>query len=502
MRLKIASRQSDLARLQAYRVAEALRRIEPAVQIEFEFRSSFGDRNLDVAMDGAVEKGLFTQDFYEGLVGGEFDLVVHSWKDLPTEARPGTQVVATLPRADVRDLLLVRKDARSRAQWRVLSSSPRRSYNLQQSLKTLLPGQPEIQFVPVRGNIPTRLRKLLTEPAEALIVAKAALDRLLEAPEAEFASVKTEIRRALAACDWMALPLTLNPTAAAQGALAIEIAEGRSDLQALLGRVNCRETFAAAQRERAILSSFGGGCHQKIGVNFLRREYGGVLFLQGLTDTGVKLHKFQLEREGLGKNWQAHRDQMFPVPPNAIRWYGRRELEVGPPPRAQGLWVARAEAFPPAWENQDFAAIWTSGLKSWRGLAARGVWVNGCAESLGEQEAPMIETLCGKRVDWLKLTHAEGFDDGRMTVLATYALEPEAENPVLRGKTHFYWMSASSFWRARELFPEMIAQGYHACGPGNTWRLLQNQVAAEKLQVFLSYEDWYRTLTEGDQTHG
>src|SRR5690606_35858410 len=126
-----------------------------------------------------------------------YDLVVHSWKDLPTEERPGTEVVATLEREDMRDVLLIKKSSLSSLNHvRIFSSSPRRAYNLKSFLAWALP-QPvsEVEFVNVRGNVPTRLRKLRdTQDIDGLIVAKAALDRMLGSPLPELQAVKAELR--------------------------------------------------------------------------------------------------------------------------------------------------------------------------------------------------------------------------------------------------------------------------------------------------------------------
>ena len=109
MRVTIASRRSDLARIQAYQVGEALRATHPQIEIEYSFHESLGDKNLNDPLWQMPEKGVFTQDFREGLLRGDFDLVVHSWKDLAIEDDAETEIAATLPRADARDLLLVRE---------------------------------------------------------------------------------------------------------------------------------------------------------------------------------------------------------------------------------------------------------------------------------------------------------------------------------------------------------------------------------------------------------
>src|SRR5436853_1748576 len=214
------------------------------------------------------EKGVFTQDFREGLLRGDFDLAVHSWKDLAIEVDPETEIVATLPRADARDLLLVRRDrwhdVERTGAMSILTSSPRRAYNLESFLRDALPAKiNELKFENVRGNVHTRVRKMLEQNVDGLIVAKAALDRLLSASQSEFAETREFLRDALSQCRWMVLPLSANPSAPAQGALAIEISRKRADIRELLAPLNCSNTFSAVLSERGFLRSYGGGCHQK-----------------------------------------------------------------------------------------------------------------------------------------------------------------------------------------------------------------------------------------------
>src|SRR5207245_10555109 len=180
MRLVLAARRSELARIQAIEVGDALRKANPQVTIEYSFRESLGDKNQNDPLWQMPEKGVFTQDFREGLLRGEFDLVVHSLKDLTIENDPETEIAATLARADARDLLLVRNDRWAEVERTgviaILTSSPRRAYNLDSFLREALPAKlRELNFVNVRGNVPTRVRKLFQSDVDGLIVAKAAL---------------------------------------------------------------------------------------------------------------------------------------------------------------------------------------------------------------------------------------------------------------------------------------------------------------------------------------
>lgn len=498
MRLKIAARQSDLARLQAQTVGKALEAAGVS-EVTFNFRASLGDINLQDPLWKMPEKGVFTEDFLKDLEEGSCDLVVHSWKDLPTEPRKSTSIVATLPRADLRDLFLFRKDraatVASGKTLKILTSSPRRAYNLEPFFKDHLPFSLEkIEFLNVRGNIPTRVRKLFAdeENADGLILAKAAFDRLLTADAGEYGDVQVELRKQLELCSWMVLPLSLNPTAAAQGALAIEIRNDRDDLREVLSRIHCPVTFECVQKEREILSSYGGGCHQKIGVSLLRRPFGDVLFLRGLTDAGETLDRVELRTERKMKV-AGSQDKIWPLDVKD----GFFEREIIPEhewksklAEAKRVWIARENALPENAQLNPNAILWCAGLKTWQRLASRGVWINGSAESLGEAENPNVDILAGKdeNFKWMKVTHAASGAHSPYPIIATYRLKAKPSAPSLKGKTHFFWMSGSSFERALELNPE-IKFGFHACGPGSTYSKV-SALVPNPVEIFLNYDQW------------
>ena len=508
-KIRIAARHSDLARLQAYRVGDAMKAAHEGLEIEYAFRASLGDVNQSDPLWKMPEKGVFTEDFLRDLTEGAADLVVHSWKDLPTEMRPDTAIVATLPRADVRDVLLFRKDrlgaAKASGRVRILTSSPRRAHNLGGFLRDHLPFEVnDLGFDDVRGNIPTRLKKLLAQDCDGLIVAKAAIDRLLQAPEAEFGDVRSVIRETLAQVHFMVLPLTVNPTAAAQGALAVEIRRDRNDLREALSAIHSEETFAAVEKERQILASYGGGCHQKIGVNVLPKAYGEVTFLRGLTDQGEVL-----DRVGLARVDEAHfsvtaQTSTYPKAGESPVFFEREALPRTAWAWAEAetfLWVARETALPTDFNVSASAIVWVAGLKTWRKLAERGVWVSGSSESLGEDEATNVETMVQvASISWVKLTHStseryteEASKLPGVRLCATYSLNPKQSVPDLRGRTHFYWMSASSFERALELYPDAVRSGHHACGPGLTYKHIRRVLGPNtKVQIELTPPSWAR----------
>jgi len=527
MRVTIASRRSDLARIQAVQVGEALHAAHPQIEINYSFHESLGDKNLNDPLWKMPEKGVFTQDFREGLLRGDFDLVVHSWKDLAIEQDPETEIVATLQRADARDLLLVRKDRWAEVErtgmLSILTSSPRRAHNLDSFLREALPAKiNEVKFENVRGNVPTRVRKLLDHKTDGLIVAKAALDRLLEAPQPEFGVTQQELREALWQCRWMVMPLRENPSAPAQGALAVEIWRERDDMRELIAPLNCAETYEAVIQERDILRSYGGGCHQKIGASvLLRRPYGEITLLRGVTDGG-RLLDSRVLKSSKARPPKISKEEMWPLESSDADWFTREKIQVDPlslwervrvralvrdadspspqpSPKGRGsenqnaLWIAKADALPDDWRIKTDQIVWASGVQTWKRLARKGVWVNGCAESLGEQEFPRIETLAGSAVSWLKLTHESGYTDVDMPSVGTYRLVPKDESIDLSGKKYFFWKSGSSFEHALSKNP-WLKDMTHFCGPGNTQRILEGN--GGEPHVFLDHGQWLKEMSE------
>lgn len=499
MRLKLASRKSDLARWQAVQVARRLEQLSEKPSIEFNFKSSMGDQNLDVPLSAMGSKGVFTEDFYLDLSHGQCDLVVHSWKDLPTEPREGTEIALTLERADVRDLLLVPEvvwqEALKAKHLRVMTSSPRRVYNLISLLPELLPGHLEIEFINVRGNVPTRLRKMHDEGC-ALLLAKAGLDRLLEAEAQGFLQPGVVLRPLIAECRFQVLPVSLNPPAPAQGALAVEISSSNTDLKQMCAQIMDTSAFECVQKERAILRSHGGGCHQKIGVAILPRPYGVIHSVRGFTDANETLEEWRVVND---MPWSPAglKENIFPLEARQNSWFERHmmplSLDLSSYP---ALFIARSEALPVEFtlspERERSQMIWTAGVQTWKKLARRGVWVSGCQDGLGEAEPHHLQALMVGEINWMKLTHLEAAEADPQAI-ATYQLSPKSESPDLSGKTHFYWMSRTSFERAFQLFPKEITNGHNACGPGVTYEFLKRQNGLKHpVKVFIGLEQFLR----------
>ena len=204
-----------------------------------------GDKILDVALAKVGTKGMFTKEIEEALAEGRVDLAVHSLKDLPTELSPGFEIAAITQRENSQDVFCSTRYASIEAlpkEARVGTSSLRR----QAQLKAL---RPDLEIHPLRGNVDTRLRKLVEGEYDAIILAAAGLNRL----------GKTDLVKQV-------IPRDIMCPAAGQGALGIEIRAGDTATRQLLAFLDDANARASTTCERALLNKLGGGCQVPIGA--------------------------------------------------------------------------------------------------------------------------------------------------------------------------------------------------------------------------------------------
>jgi hydroxymethylbilane synthase len=236
--IRIATRGSDLALAQAERVAARVRE-GLGRETELVVVKTTGDRVQSVSLAKIGGKGLFVKEIEEALLEGRADVAVHSAKDLPAALAPGCALAAFPERADARDALVARRRGATLADLaqgaRVGTGSVRRRAQLHMA-------RPDLEVVPLRGNVPTRLRKLEEQDLDAVILAAAGLDRL---------GLADRIAERLAP-RWM-LP------AVCQGILALETRED-DPLRDALAALDDDEARIAATAERAFLAGLGGDC--------------------------------------------------------------------------------------------------------------------------------------------------------------------------------------------------------------------------------------------------
>jgi hydroxymethylbilane synthase len=482
--------------MQAYMVGHSIRRIKQEKPIEYIFKESDGDKDLESPLWKMGDKGVFTRIFQNDLLEDKVDLVVHSWKDLDLEGHPDTEVYSILSRFDQRDILLFKKSSllSPKDNLTFFTSSPRRQYNLASFFPDFLPislQSKPIQFEPVRGSIQTRIEKWQNSSADGIILAKAALDRILDtsypnAMEEEFLQIREYVKEIIQNNLFMCIPLSKNPNAAAQGALAVEIKKGRGDLVRLLHKISMAPVRSSVEEERKILGSYGGGCHQKIGVAVLPRVYGKVRIIKGQTDDGQILDKIEL----ITNHQSRARDltKIWPLRDKGLQ-FKRFIHNPTPTPPKGNLIITRVNAWQENWKQSDLTGIiWTSGVQTWKELAKLNIWVSGTMDGLGEYEPMGIEKYLSTP-GFKKITHDRSEEiDSKFERVFTYKIELINEIPDLSSKTHFYWMSGYQFDLALSRYPSII-NGHHACGPGITRHHIENKIH-KKVDVFLSHQDW------------
>jgi hydroxymethylbilane synthase len=255
-KITLGTRGSQLARAQTLLVENAIRRAHPNVTIETKIVVTRGD-NAKIVDVHAGRKGLFTAEIERALLAGEVDVAVHSAKDLPSETSPRAQIAAVLPKASVNDVLISKQPgglASLPGGALVATGSVRRQRQLHWK-------RPDLKVVDLRGNVPTRLRKLAENEWDGIVLASAGLERL------GFSPTRTGISFEGGQFFVEILPREIFLPAGGQGIIALQIRSDDQSTKALLESVNDRATLLCLHAEREFLSRLHGDCNFPVAVN-------------------------------------------------------------------------------------------------------------------------------------------------------------------------------------------------------------------------------------------
>jgi hydroxymethylbilane synthase len=505
--LKLGTRKSLLAWAQSGQVAREIERRNAGLSVELVGIETMGDKILDVSLREVAGKEFFVAELDEALLAGRVDLSVHSMKDLSLD-RPQELVLAAIPaRANPRDVILFSPDieekiARGKA-LKIGTSSPRRLENIPRFLRRVLPQAvrpADVKLVEIRGNVNTRLARV-REPEsseralDGVVLAFAGLIRLwADAPG------RMELERLLEGVRWMVLPLRECPAAPAQGALAIECRANDSETRAALEKLHDPATEKSVKRERDLLAEFGGGCHQAFGATSIPlSSLGPLFFVRGRKPDGSAIDEF---------DWKSPVEK-----PETPLWDGSANREAGAQAMAvesdfsasirpgRSVFIAHSRAVLPGFEKLlNSTRNWTSGVASWERLAKKGLWIEGCAESLGfEFVIPTLESPVlglAKISEWIVLTHEAAAGDWLdQQLLATYRLVsdyPSSAIDALKSAREVFWSSGSQY---DALKAWVRPDARHACGAGKTAKKLRDH-GIDPL-IFPSREEWRRWVQNG-----
>ncbi len=256
-RIVIGTRGSELARAQARMVEKALHEKWTDLTIETKIIRTSGDEPHSQAGNlRHGRKGLFTAAIEKALFARDVDLAVHSAKDLPSELTAGVEIAAVLPRAPVDDVLVSKRAgglAALEKKATIATGSVRRKHQLAWK-------HPGPAIVDLRGNVPTRLRKFAENDWQAIVLARAGLERL------GFSLAQNEINFEGHQFFIEVLPREIFLPAGGQGIIALQILADDESTRAIVNPLNDHETLLCLRAEREFLRLLQGDCNSPVGV--------------------------------------------------------------------------------------------------------------------------------------------------------------------------------------------------------------------------------------------
>lgn len=508
MKLKLGTRRSLLAMAQSGQVAREIEKQNPGVEVELVGIETRGDQMLGVSLRSVEGKEFFVAELDQALKSKKVDLTVHSMKDLSVD-RPSEFVLAAVPRRRLpHDAIFFSPDILDRLKKelpiRVGTSSPRRLENIPAFIEAALPRfgdvRSPLKWIEIRGNVNTRLSRLHESEAsekrlDAVVLALAGVSRLWDDRAG-----RDELKRLLSGVRQMIVPMRQNPTAPAQGALAVECRADDAQTLKILSRLHDAESATNARAERSVLKEYGGGCHQRFGASSFQLPgmNTSALVIRGISTAGQELDEVR---------WDAPPAPSF----SASEIFDGSELSFTAAPieyslssddEAAPVWfVAHAHALNEKCESLlslPEKRVFVPGFETWKKLAAKGIWVEACGESIGlEGTLPLMQEPV-LRVDRLEemrvLTHERAatreLSFGR--AIATYrSIEPKLSTDQrgrLKAAKAVFWASGRQF----EVFSSLVDSGrvMHCTGFGATATAVES--AGHKAVKFPSREEFRR----------
>jgi hydroxymethylbilane synthase len=293
----VASRGSRLAVIQSESIIKALSQLYPQIKFELKLVTTEGDKDRRTALWDLKTSGFFTSQVEDALISGKADLAVHSFKDLPTEMPEQLIIAAVCKREFPEDCLVAAKPISSVDELPPSAKIGTSSFRRAVQIKKL---RSDLQPTPIRGNVPTRIRLLKEGKFDAVVLARAGLERL---------GMGSEISICFEPEKFIPAP--------AQGALVVQMRAGNGELNKLVLGIDDEVSRLEAMAERQILVTTQCGCHAPVGAfakitgdsiricafisdaegdNFIRREIEGLAI--GAQGLGEKLANQMLEAGG------------------------------------------------------------------------------------------------------------------------------------------------------------------------------------------------------------
>jgi len=481
-RMILTGRGSKLSRIQMDIVKNKIEAVDPLTEIQINYKESLGDQLKDIPLHTQDGTDFFTQSIAGELDRGQADLAVHSLKDMSGAHFFGNHRFAVVDRDNTRDLAIFNQNIIKRLQEgkpiRIGTCSFRRETMATEFLSKALPyfgKTKQLITSNIRGNVDTRLKKLDQGEYDGILLAVAGVNRLLNEE-----ATRQEITSLLSNKKIMVLPLIDCVPAPCQGAIVVEACADNLKACTLLKKINNAELLEDCEQEKKIALNYGAGCIQHFGVTTIKAGKEKWQYASGIDQHGRSF-----------EDWYGIQLPEFNSAPDTI--IGSDELGFKPfrtytasassLPFSKSYFIAHSAVMENALDTNRYqnSRIWTAGTSSWFKLAELGVWVEGCADSMGLNS---ILPLWSSRLINLKqeevmiLTNvpsAQRWTNSGWTAKGTYEIRYESsliDKYKLQSAKLVFWHCYAHLDTVKEIIPAGLL---HACLPGRTGDLLKQQ---------------------------
>ncbi len=535
--MKIICRKSNLSQAQGHLAREVLTQHFPDISIDFLLKETRGDLDQTTPLYDMIDKNVFSSDIDAALRHGSADFAVHSLKDVGEERllSEGDFHAAVFERDLPHDIVIFKPNIldilKKNRPLSIGTSSLRREELVPKFLQKALPSSDfskekrEIQIKPIRGNVETRLRKLVNfDDYDGIVLAAAGLNRLLKSVFSD------EVKILLEGTLKMWLPLVECPPALGQGALLIECLKTNVEAVEMLNAIDNQILKAQLLAERAATLDFGKGCHQRFGAIFIENNAKNDVYTEGVfselkiknlelnsenssnpksgcvisagkTADGTSANRFvfEVDKRLMGKKIVSATDFMreffdyefYQTEQVSIIFKDFEHLE-------NTFFIAHHRAV-----TSEIMPIlrgsknWASGTKTWFELAKKGIWVEGCADGFGIDflenvwKSPLFGVSLTEIILLTNEDSAEDWQREGRKAMATYRLISNPSDGLitaLRSAEAVFWTSFKQFEACKSFVTEGVL---HVCPAGKTARKLRelglNPVVFPSIKAFLDY---------------
>jgi hydroxymethylbilane synthase len=522
--IKIGTRGSLLAITQATQTKDRLSELT-GNRFELVPIKTEGDIKTDKPLWQLEGENFFTKELDSALEKEEVDMVIHSYKDLGSIRPPFCELASITKRDYAHDILLIKRDTIPKIskldKFVIGTSSPRRINNLEKYFVDFLPNPKiniKIETKMLRGNVNTRIEKLLRGDYHAICLAFPGLERLALSDKS-----RAVLKKLLKDVTFMILPQSTFPSAASQGALAIEVSKKHprvNDLKKNLRSIHDEITATEIKIERELFNSYGGGCHLAVGINAKKKDDFFIINERGINYQNELISKTTLQGGKLPKKNSSVIEYVFiglqsdknmqnktnltivsdellkktPINNNQMKELSGN-IVISSTYSADAININRPK----------INSLFSSGTKTLIHLAKRGFWVNGCFDSIGDLNLlsfknskllPIMEPSISNN-NWLFFTNSSSkIPFGK--VIPAYKrelvkIDSEFETN-LKKCTYFYWTSFAQFSAYREKYNNLINSNdvIHCCGIGKT--LTEFNLSEINVYPFISSKDFLTFL--------